>query len=427
MAGQIADQACRLFTRTFGEALVYGKSLAAAMEAGRRAAFTLGDWPKRSVDWALPAMYCSSHVGPGFAITAVARSPDEQWLQDALGTLGIARDREPVLAARFELLDLNYERLLQGEPGILTVLGSKGSGKSRLLRELTAQAIAQGHLPLLVSTDDETVDYSKFKDVGAIRETWVRALQRTCKALRLPFPNPCQLNLVKDGLSGSSSEKLHASVAEALAVAPQTLQPLLRALQRDLLGVLAQARKDFPQRHLPGARVWILLDHLHYYPPELQPGFFDPFVTPFTRFGLSETASEPLPVVLAFDPAANAAQVLKPVAEGKCRGWMADLTLDPFSADGVDVLTYSRILLHPHNPALYKSYTGEPISGLPWMINPLAEDKLRDEWLGKLRHWLKRQPCDFIEQDLYKWVEAAQEKNFLGKADDEEKLKQLQL
>jgi hypothetical protein len=425
MAGQVADQACRLFTRTFGEALVYGKPLVAAVEAGRRAAFTLGDWPRRSVDWALPTFYRGPGLAPEFCVTAPDRSADEQWLQNALGTLGLDRQREPTLAARFEVLDVHFERLQRAAPGALVVLGESGSGKSRLLREIAGQAVAQGDVPLLVAADDPP-DHSRFKDQEAVRLTWMQAMARLCKGLRLAFPNPCQLRSVGEALAGGARGSLHPDVSLALDLAPKTLQPLLRALQVDLLALLAMARAAVPARHPAGARAWLLLDHLHLYAPELQPGFYDTNLTPFTKFGLSESAAEPLPVVLAFDPSDRAAQGLKSVAEGKCRSWMADITLDPFTPDGIDVLNYSRVLLNPHNPALYKSPMGDPISELPWVIDPDASDKAKKEWFGFLRHWLHRQPRDFTDEDLYRWVDLARRENFVRVADDEDKLRQFQ-
>lgn len=424
MAGQVADQACRLFTRTFGEALVYGKPLILAMEAGRRAAFTLGDWPKRSVDWALPAMYRARGVKADFAITAMERSSDEQWLQNVLGMLNIHRDREPVLAARFELLDVHYERLLRGDPAMLAVLGPMGSGKSRLLREFAAQAASQGHVPLLVSADDVTD--TKLDDWDEVRLLWLAELGRTCDALDLgPLPTPCQLELLDPAADDKTRAALHPDVARALHVAKETLPPLLRALQLDLLALLAKARATNPARHPASARAWLLLDHLHLYKSDFQPGFFDRNVTPFSRFGLGKL-TEVLPVVLAFNPDHPAAQELKPIAEGKCRTWIVDLTLDPFPTDDTDLLYYGRVLLSPHAPTFGDS-DYEEIAAKPWIIDYLGDKTVRDREINRLRKWMKRQPADFVEKKLFEWIEVARDLNVVRVADDEDKLRQLQL
>lgn len=425
MAGQIADQACRLFTRTFGEALVYGKALNEAMEAGRRAAFTLGDWPLRSVDWALPTLYRAIEIKPDFALTAPDRSAEERWLQNALAGLGIQREREPVFATRFEFLDGHYDKLRSGKPGTLLVLGPAASGKSRLLRELAAQAISQGHVPLLISADNP-VDLTKFAHPEAIRTTWLGALVRLCKALRISVPvSTFQLQRLQPALAGGARTDLHPDLQTALDLSPDSLQPLFAALQLDLQSCVQLARAQAPARHGPATRAWLLLDHVHLYDQERIRDFFDPDLTGITSFGLSQECEAPVPVVFAFDPEADRATGLKDVAEGKCRTWLPDLTLERFARDGSDVLTYGRVLLSPHDPDLYASAKGVRVSALSWVIDPEAPDATREEWLAELRHKLKGQPGDFIRPDLYEWVHYAQRDKFLRLADDEDKLRQL--
>lgn len=424
MAGQIADQACRLFTRTFGEALVYGKALNEAMESGRRAAFTLGDWPMRSVDWALPTLYRAIEIKPDFAITAPDRSAEERWLQNALAGLGIQRERDPVFATRFEFLDRHYDKLLSGKPGTLLVLGTADSGKSRLLRELAAQAISQGHLPLLISADNP-VDLAKVASPEAIRTTWLGALIRMCKALRIVAAAPFQLKVLQTALGGGDRTGLHADVSTALDLSSSSLQPLFAALQVDLQTCVQLARTQAPTRHGSATRAWLLLDHVHLYDQEHVRDFFDPDLTGITSFGLSQDGDEPLPVVFTFNPEADRATSLKDVSEGKCRTWLPDLTLDRFSPDGSDVLTYSRVLLSPHDPDLYASAKGVRVSALSWVIDPDVPEATREEWLAELRHKLKGQPGDFIKPDLYEWVHYAQRDKFLRLADDEDKLRQL--
>src|ERR1700760_573508 len=58
MSGEVADSACRLFTRRFYEALLQGESVAAATAEGRRAGLTGAD-PYHTVDWAFPSLLLS--------------------------------------------------------------------------------------------------------------------------------------------------------------------------------------------------------------------------------------------------------------------------------------------------------------------------------------------------------------------------------
>ena len=70
MAGPVADQACRLFTRGFYLALLRGGPFAQAAADGRRAALRHGSVdPDASADWALPVLFLSDAVhDDGFAI-----------------------------------------------------------------------------------------------------------------------------------------------------------------------------------------------------------------------------------------------------------------------------------------------------------------------------------------------------------------------
>lgn len=67
MSGRISDQACRLFTRRFAQALLSGETLVAATARGRRAAIAEGDAPRRSVDWGFPTLYLSASVPENYA------------------------------------------------------------------------------------------------------------------------------------------------------------------------------------------------------------------------------------------------------------------------------------------------------------------------------------------------------------------------
>ena len=75
MGGRVADSACRLFTRFFGEALVRGDPLVAAVAHGRNGAFL--DGIPDTVDWAFPVLFLDSRALPlRRARRAAAGQPD---------------------------------------------------------------------------------------------------------------------------------------------------------------------------------------------------------------------------------------------------------------------------------------------------------------------------------------------------------------
>src|SRR5262249_26450553 len=59
MAGEVSDQACRLFSRRFYEALLHGEPIVEAAAQGRRAGILGGggDDPRSSPDWSLPVLF----------------------------------------------------------------------------------------------------------------------------------------------------------------------------------------------------------------------------------------------------------------------------------------------------------------------------------------------------------------------------------
>src|SRR5208283_916818 len=76
MAGSVTDQACRLFTRTFGTALAGGGSLLKAAADARLAAYRRGSGPPcTTVDWALPSVFLSDSIRHDYQPVAVSSGP----------------------------------------------------------------------------------------------------------------------------------------------------------------------------------------------------------------------------------------------------------------------------------------------------------------------------------------------------------------
>ena len=154
MAGDIADTACRVFTRALTAAIEQGSPLVRAVIVGRRAAFYERPDPD-SIDWMMPVLFLAERV------------PSETCLVDVRATTAAKRRahlldvaREPVFCGRGEFIE-DFDRLLD-DSNTLNVLIAKTAdpaqsyGGMRLLRELGARAVRSGRMPVLLGPFDKT-------------------------------------------------------------------------------------------------------------------------------------------------------------------------------------------------------------------------------------------------------------------------------
>jgi hypothetical protein len=161
MSGNVADQACRLFTRSFYNSLLDGDEIAKAAAIGRRAGILYGGYDiGMQIDWALPTLYMAEAIG-AVSIDKTAQDPDMKRLLAALEfTMEpdyppfcgrwdfIAKYRDVVSAggAQFLLIPVPRADSTTGETEAPPRFGSE-----RLLKELAAEALRDGHIPILVS------------------------------------------------------------------------------------------------------------------------------------------------------------------------------------------------------------------------------------------------------------------------------------
>ena len=150
MSGTVRDQACRLFARSFAQALVTGLPLGEAMAHGRCAAFFEGGPAAKSTDWAYPTVFCSSEV----AASTVFVRPGGAGLEHAKRIKDLGFTGRPLFCGRGEFM-AEYRRLVDPDSELSTLVieaaRKPGLGENRLLKEFGAAAIRDGHLPLLVT------------------------------------------------------------------------------------------------------------------------------------------------------------------------------------------------------------------------------------------------------------------------------------
>ncbi|MEU8242653.1 CHAT domain-containing protein [Actinoplanes missouriensis] len=148
MAGDIADTACRVFTRAVAAAVSDGLPLTRAVREGRRAAHRQGRTDLNCLDWALPALFVLPDFPERFRLVDTTRATV---VQDRVRRLNL--DWLPVFVGRDEFF-ADLDRLLDPADGLAVVVartnGDAMYGGTRLLRELAAAALRAGHVPCMI-------------------------------------------------------------------------------------------------------------------------------------------------------------------------------------------------------------------------------------------------------------------------------------
>jgi hypothetical protein len=357
MAGDIADTACRVFTRALTTALGHGVPLGKAVLRGRRAAFydRPGFW---STDWVLPSVFLADHL------------PEQARLVDA-GAAAAVRERvhrlglaqAPVFYGRREFVDA-MDRLLNGEDKGNLLLGytpdpGRSFGGERLLRQLGARAVRLGVLPILLGPFDQSPPTNRAQLAKEIKKN----VQSVRAVLGLP-PVPGGLRVT------------------TAAADPET-EPvdLAQALRLDLDDLVAALPADDPVRlRAPGQPRVVLLCHR-------VDGWLDALDDLLDMLGPTglHPGELPLPVVLTgadVDPLKSAR-----LRRWSDKPWAIAEPLDRFPVDkDEDLLAYLWWLLNPPDR------------------KPVYAPKRRapEEWGNLLRLFMR--DCIYDEDKLYSFA-----------------------
>ena len=345
MAGRVSDAACRLFTRQFGDALVRGESLVAATAEARRATVSQGQTAEESVDWAFPALFAAEQVDPGFAPippgAADARTPEENWIQDY--DLG----RDPVFCGRNDFFKAYYGFFAPSPRRVLAIVadGQPGVGRTRLLFELAAQMLRDGHIPIMLASDEP--GWKPPQSLQAFAEMLRRAIRKVRRTLDLGSPPESQLALLLGDRSaqGPGQPSLRGDIADELGPDGElTAEALRLAMQADLRRLVKDARKRHESIRRAEGHAVVLLDLVEQY-GELLPEVIYRMLDG-SGFG---TSDQPVPAVLALAMGQPANTIVKDTLERVAsRSWLCQLPLKPFDFDSdEDLLAYSWILLNP--------------------------------------------------------------------------------
>ncbi len=422
MAGRVSDLACRLFTRRFGETLLKGEPLVKATSDARRAAFA--DATPRTIDWVYPAVFFAEHVPSGFAPVAPAAPGEQIASQVWIDKYDV--ERPPVFCGRQEFFDA-YEQLFAttGARPVLAAFGDSKSGKSRLIMELTAQALRDGHIPIVVSRDNPIWEPPRTASelIGALVEALVVAY--SVFSLQTEMPASFQVQELEpfDPLKPSLLKTLGAHLKGRTKATARAIQTML---QEDLGRLVRAARAKHPAIARAKGLPIVLLDAIDKYDKDLLNDLFNEKVLGTDGFG--PLPAEPgdtdrdlrIPSVLTFDLAGPALEILKSVVEARgARKWLTVLPLRPFrSDDDEDMLAYERVLLHPHDPNLLPNFSGKPL-----VVAETATADFLATWRQSLRQAFGGRPTALTDRMFYILAQLAESQGSLQVADDEEVLR----
>ncbi|HKU77100.1 MAG TPA: CHAT domain-containing protein [Pyrinomonadaceae bacterium] len=157
MAGEIADAACRIFTRNFYQALIKREPIALATASGRRAAiYYYRDYYTKSVEWMRPTLFAADNVLDELTVSAESQEAmlrlaeiPSKYLEDR----NLLCDHFSCLKAyqRFRLeIDSASERKMLAFRVIEQESKQLKFGKTRLLEEIAAQSVLDNLIPCLI-------------------------------------------------------------------------------------------------------------------------------------------------------------------------------------------------------------------------------------------------------------------------------------
>jgi hypothetical protein len=336
MAGEIDDLACRIFTRTFGEALARGRPPVWAATMGRRAALRSTTLPQDAVDWAMIDVFLGRDTDSDAAALPAEQNPEralvDTWLKrDDIDLLPIFDGKriEPPFCGRIEIVEEFY-KLMAGVRPVLPITARppprdpQGQlGKRRTLLELAAIATREGHVPVpLIPSKTKGKGYPR--DVSAVLEQLALAIRKTRAAYGL----------------GAGPAKLTAAI-EAKAdpdICRESLATDLIALRDD-----ARAKHAFIRDR--GGNAVVLLHDVH----EYVEGTAFVLHELITNFGIGAPGTT-IPVAFTYKLGNDALDgVFDDAQQGERRRscFGTQMELRPFQP-GEDMLAYQRILLQPY-------------------------------------------------------------------------------
>ncbi|MGI5289018.1 CHAT domain-containing protein [Nonomuraea polychroma] len=403
MDGEVAEPACRLFSKRMMRALLNGEAVAEAAAHGRRAALVGEPDPTDRNDWARPTVFTAAALPANFR--PVDPAP-------ARAVLHMARQldlaQQPVYIGRRAIFE-EVDALFTGRRALLAACTEGGFsrlGTTRLLREIGFRLLHAGHLPLLLAPHTEhTAPRSLRQAVGAV----LKAMVTACERLGLDAPPLETVEATPPAgkpqpvVRQTMRKAIGAFLEEDAPLAPDDVRELL-ALDMETFAARAASALGLPfGTH---TRAVVLGEALHHWRGALgwiesePPGLLD-LLTPN---GLGSAAS-PTPVIVT----AALDQCVPLRAFKSERSGMNAYRFEPLQAlpDDEAALGYQWVLLHPWHPDDRYRKT--------WVAAP---DHDRDALRLTFSKHLRGQPAR-VADTLYFVVELLADWNHFTAHDDE--------
>jgi CHAT domain-containing protein len=407
MGGQVTDLTCRLFTRQFGEGVLDGDQLIAAIADARTAVFLDSARVLSKPDWALPALFLDARLPSNFR--PVQESADNSaWEQIDAWVAKVELRVDPVFCGRREFVP-PFQKLFDRGPGsasaprVLAVVAQEPHlGGSRLLKELAIQALIDGHIPILVTPEGKEPT-----DINRLAGLIAAGIQRSRFWNRSLLAGSSWLDL----LATRDYDALDPGLARDIRVrGALTPMVLLAAIEHDLLAFREQVESRYS--HLRDGLFVFFFDKAEALGDVGIKVLFQGSGSDrlLGQYGLSADDT-PVPVVASFTLADGTKELLKDVSEST-DGWLVSKELERFDDDQA-TLAYRWVLLN-----LQSEFKG--LDGKGWVVNPELEDP--DEWDAAIRGAFENMPGNLSSQVFLAVAAAAAKVKALAPAEDAQAL-----
>ncbi|WP_214107919.1 CHAT domain-containing protein [Acrocarpospora catenulata] len=385
MAGEISEQACRMFSRLMTRSLLAGQEVAEAVAHGRRAALLAGPVARDRFDWAMPVLYAAQTVPAGFR--AVDPGPAQR-VRELARRLDLLQ--QPVYIGRRPIFDAVDELFARKTSFVVAASrsGLENLGSTRLLRQLGFRLLQEGHVPLPL------LPYKEESAPTSLREVVTEMMHadfRVRRGLGLPFRVPLILGGEQPPDSALARQRLRSDISAFRKSTGELSPDSVGELLAEDLGALAMAARELGPPFGEHTRTVVLAEALHLWKGALgwtedAPGLLE-LLNPD---GLGSPSS-PVPVIATASMSESAA-LRAFQADRPGIGGCVFPELGPLP-DEEAALGYQWILLHPWHPDVdfRKVYVAAPDHD---------QDKLRE----RFRKRLKGEP-KWIPLKLYEMVD----------------------
>jgi hypothetical protein len=294
-------------------------------------------------------------------------------------------------------------------------------GKTRLLQELTIQAIREAHLPVAVIVEKQRLSAAGGEDepprtLDDLRKALFRALENASRAFDVgSLPWRVLRLATQDALDPGDTDIRN----ELLLHGATTARALQLALSKDLEDLLGAVVTKYPAFfHAGRSRPVLLLDDIDQYHREVLESWFEGGVLGPDGLG---TEKSRIPLVVTFSIQGPARTFLQPLAERG--GWLQARRLEPFSPQqDEDLLAYERVWLHPFDERLVPGWSGRAFA--VDMERRVHVPQVWQGWLEQLRGLIKGYPPHLKSPNFYLLAQIGHLQALLQAADDERLLEE---